>query len=82
MNIQRATKKALRTGGSIARRECLLIQIKPTNGEGGCIIFNFKDILPSRWRPSANDLMADDWYVLERWNEWFKQKKIHLIPGG
>ncbi len=63
MNIQEATRAALRLGCEITRGiwEGLGIWIKPTNS-GECCIIGAKGQAPCpRWEPQAEDLMADDW---------------------
>lgn len=69
MTISEATKEAIKINGYIARNswgERYTIYIQPTNSPMCCLLLSILDIRPSpRWEPSANDLMAEDWYVLQ-----------------
>ncbi len=77
MDIIEATRIAVKSGKWIARNvkgvspwNC--VQIKPTNTSDGCIVKPRKElkhrdgVLPRRgWQPSADDLIADDWIVID-----------------
>lgn len=78
INIAEATKKALEEDLYISRdseeNEWKYIKIKPTNSDGGCLIYqtkageeNMKEkVAPGkRWQPYARELTADDWQVTE-----------------
>ncbi len=43
------------------------IKIKPTNGPGNLIIMQADGSRPSKagWQPSAEDLLRDDWIVID-----------------
>ncbi|EHM46142.1 Thoeris anti-defense Tad2 family protein [Flavonifractor plautii] len=64
MEIQKAVRKAVETGGFITRPLwCGRLHIKPTN-EPECCVLHGKGRAPCpRWQPKAEDLMADDWEV-------------------
>lgn len=70
MNIQEATKKAVAEGKQITRTNSWWgggengIKIRPTNTDECCIVSTAKmEVL--RWNPQAEDLIADDWAVME-----------------
>lgn len=75
MNIQEATKKALESGKYITREglagEIGRIRIKPTDTPDCCIVLiSDPRKIPSarvgkRWNPQAEDLMADNWIVVD-----------------
>ncbi|MBR9213386.1 DUF2829 domain-containing protein [Staphylococcus aureus] len=70
MNIQEATKLAMEKGISIRRekdwKESHRTKILPTNDSFlQCIISNSDGTnLIRYWQPSADDLMANDWEVI------------------
>ncbi len=68
MNIQEATKVALEEGKFIARESFKgHAKIQPTNDIGGCILSTTDNSTQPRggWQPSATDLAADDWLVVD-----------------
>lgn len=68
MNIHEATMIALEDGKFIARTNFKdHAKIQPTNGIGGCILSMVDNSKEPRggWQPSADDLIADDWTVIE-----------------
>ncbi len=70
MNIIEATKQALPQGKGITRkiwdRQHLLMAIFPTNTSECCIASTLGNHLPKpRWNPTADDLLAEDWKVIE-----------------
>ena len=73
MTIQEAVKKAVEIGGFITVPELVgHIKIKPTDTADCCIPCHWDGSYPSRrWNPTANDLMRDDWLVIEE----------NLLPG-
>ena len=69
MYIQEATKKALEAGGYITREswgERFAVYIEPTDTPLCCLVHSLKikEGPRPRWNPQAEDLIADDWYVL------------------
>lgn len=69
MNIKEAIEESLKTKKMIARRSISQIAFVPTN-DPQCLIM-LVDIknrrLPGKgWQPSAQDLIADDWYLTDR----------------
>lgn len=76
MNIQEATKKALRNNQFMTRESYAddigyqAIKIMPSNGFGNCKIYTFdktgKELKNCKnWQPSADDLKAGDWIVVD-----------------
>lgn len=63
MYIHEAVAEAVRIDGYIARHECSVVRIKPTNSADGCILTAEGRAPCTRWQPWAKDLMADDWVV-------------------
>lgn len=67
MKISEAVEKALAEGCYITPKEHEdWIKIKPTNDTGNCILMHADGSNPSKygWQPSANDLIRDDWIVV------------------
>lgn len=76
MNIQEATKKAMEEDAYITRREnqrysgySRIGVIKPSNSHDTCAIMTLDEKGRTEnycrnWNPTADDLMADDWYVI------------------
>lgn len=77
MNIQEATKKALEDNKCITiptDEGKIWFKIKPTNDpEENCILM-WEDGTPAQknicalshgWQPNANDLMSDEWIVID-----------------
>lgn len=67
LNIYKATKGALKKGCSIARKGNgfdYKIHIIPTNTGEKCIRVERKEIIP-RWYPKADDLVGNDWIILD-----------------
>lgn len=79
MTISEAVKEAMETGGLIRRGKNkwdVRIAIKPTNSYQACICVIYKIGMQqgegkSWWNPTADDLMADDWEVIneESWRQ-------------
>ena len=68
MDIGSAVKKAVREDKCISIPDFRgHIKIKPTNDIGNCICMQADGSNPSRygWQPSAEDLMRDDWEVVD-----------------
>lgn len=75
MNIQEAVKKAMEENAVIYRGVALLgpddrnAFIRPTNSYDTCLLIvrsEGKIVGRSRcWNPTADDLMADDWNVMQ-----------------
>ena len=82
VNIQEATKVALEEGKFITR-VCFKnhAKIQPTNGIGGCILSTTDNSAQPRggWQPSAEDLTADDWKVIDGDYGKYKTAKIKGI---
>lgn len=74
MNIQDATRLAISRGGYIARAK-FPVAIKPTDTPDCCIGY-CRGMSPAdklskgrRWQPQADDLLADDWRVIQSVDE-------------
>lgn len=68
MYIHEAVKKAMDKGYCITTREHKeTAKIRPTNERGNCILMMADGTNPSEygWQPSAEDLMRDDWIVVD-----------------
>lgn len=69
MNIQNATREALRNNKYIRRKSTgnSGARIKPTNTYDCCLLIVLeKDNQQGRcWNPTADDLMANDWIITE-----------------
>ena len=70
MNIYKAVKKARKRKRFIARkkyRRTVLagVKIKPTDSAECCIVFKNNKPSASRWNPSAEDLAAKDWIIVD-----------------
>ena len=68
MNIQEAVKESIKTNKLIRRKNSVTSTVfMPTNTYDLIVVWsNDKKRLPVRgWQPSADDLMADDWYVTD-----------------
>lgn len=76
MYIQEAVKKSLQSGKWIRRKgfqksDNVDLRILPTDTCDCCIIASFDEKTNTekrssrRWNPFANDLIADDWEVVE-----------------
>lgn len=66
MKINEAVKIACESGLYITtEEEAEIIKIKPTNGEGLCILMTADGKNPSKWgwQPTAKDLTREDWIV-------------------
>ena len=82
MNIQEATKISLEKEKFITRESFSgHVKIQPTNGIGGCILSTTDNSAKPRggWQPSAEDLTADDWKVIEGDYGKYKTAKIKGI---
>lgn len=70
MYIHQAAIQALCDGKSITRAGGLVwakVKITPTNTDDCCIIYStFEDRTSKRWNPKADDLIADNWVVVDR----------------
>lgn len=71
MTINEAVRKALEENGCIYNPDMVgkhggVIKIRPTNGEGNCILSEWDGSRPSKygWQPRANDFIRDDWMVI------------------
>lgn len=66
MNIKEATRIAMEENKCITRKSMQLL-VKPTNGWECCLLIHptKKEYAP-RWNPTASDLMAMDWEIVER----------------
>lgn len=70
MSIQEAVKIAIEQRKYIRRKTCFYGRtlIQPTNTYDCCMIFVQGDRRETQsrfWNPTADDLMADDWEVVE-----------------
>lgn len=68
INIQEAVKQALEERKYITLPEFEGgAKIKPTNGRGNCIVMSADGSNPSKygWQPSADELMRDDWLIVD-----------------
>jgi len=69
MNIQKATKKCMEIDGYITRKSWggrFSFYLEPTNTPLCCIADSHRVSGPHpRWNPNADDLMADDWIVMD-----------------
>ena len=68
MNIYRAVKKAFKKGKCVTLKGNEDVwKIKPTNGNGNCIIMTADGSYKSKygWQPSAENLMEKDWIVVD-----------------
>ena len=65
MFIHEAVSAALHNGCQIARSTYHHITIEPTNSHMCCIIHSSKrrECAP-RWNPTADDLLANDWVLV------------------
>ena len=41
------------------------LQIIPTNDDACCIVLTARGAIAPRWNPTASDLTADDWIVID-----------------
>ena len=68
MNIRDAVIQALEKDCYITREDFKgIAKIKPTNGNGNCILMNDDGGNPSKygWQPTAKELIATDWILTE-----------------
>lgn len=70
MNIYKVVKKANKRKCFITRKKYIrtifeCVKIKPTNSTGCCIVFKNNKPSASRWNPSAEDLAAKDWIIVD-----------------
>ena len=70
MNIYKAVKKARKRKRFITRKKYIRtmlanVKIKPTNSTECCIVFKNNKSSTSRWNPSAEDLVAKDWIIVD-----------------
>lgn len=75
MLISEAVKEAMKTGGKITRKKFRGHTFEPTNTPDGIIIFSPRtERSPSKWwHPCADDLMAEDWKVVDK--QWEGETK-------
>lgn len=86
MYIQEAAEKAVRENKMMFRKNGMqiygkiIIGILPTDSYATCLIAKIKDgkviDIMSHWNPTSNDLIADDWELVDRppQKEWPKDK--------
>ena len=67
MEISTAVRLAFNSGKCIATAKFPEVKIRPTNGRGNCVAMMADGSHPSKygWQPTADDLMRDDWIVLD-----------------
>ncbi|HCP14848.1 MAG TPA: aspartate ammonia-lyase [Peptococcaceae bacterium] len=69
MNLVEAAKEAIITGRAIARTKGMfagIVKIKPTNTENCLIRGSGMSEIPRRgWQPKAEDLVAEDWIIVD-----------------
>ena len=70
MNIYKAVKKANKRKCFITRKKYIRtvlagVKIKPTDSAECCIVFKNNKPSASRWNPSAEDLAAKDWIIVD-----------------
>ena len=69
MTISEAVTQAMAVDGCITTPDFEgKMKIKPTNGEGCCVLMFWDGSHPSKhgWNPQANQLMRDDWMVIAK----------------
>lgn len=71
MYIHEAAKQARLHGGCITRQKWhdanFYCRVAPTDTPDGCVLLSRGSRWPSRgWQPTAEDLTADDWFLLSR----------------
>jgi hypothetical protein len=67
MSISEATKKALESGRGITRHKIKQehdLWFLPTKTILGYLIITSDRDICSRWQPTAEDILADDWFVV------------------
>lgn len=69
MDIKRATEQALHRGCWMTRPEFHGVAVEPSNTARCCILHKAGRAPGPRWQPDAEDLTADDWELLEKWEE-------------
>lgn len=69
MDIKRATEQALHRGCWMTRPEFHGVAVEPSNTARRCILHKAGRAPGPRWQPDAEDLTADDWELLEKWEE-------------
>lgn len=68
MHIHEAVKEAMEKGCCITTKRMKEVgKIRPTNEPPHCILMMADGTNPSKygWQPSAEDLMRDDWIVVD-----------------
>ncbi len=70
MNIYKAVKKANKRKCFITRKKYIRtmlasVKIKLTDSAECCIVFKNNKPSASRWNPSAEDLAAKDWIIVD-----------------
>ena len=84
MNIKEAVEMALEKGCLIRRRSWFeqFSSIKPTNTIDGCLLVPKNDKPPVKWwNPQADDLIAEDWILVETMTFAEKLKKLREKSG-
>ena len=69
MNLMKATRKALKNGQWITRKDwCGILFLEPTDTPDCCVCHNGMSV-SCRWNPYARDLSARDWVCVKpvRW---------------
>lgn len=69
MDIKRATEQALHRGCWMTRPEFHGVAVEPSNTARCCILHKAGRAPGPRWQPDAEDLTAEDWELLEKWEE-------------
>lgn len=69
MDIKRATEQALHRGCWMTRPEFHGVAVEPSNTARCCILHKAGRAPGPRRQPDAEDLTADDWELLEKWEE-------------
>lgn len=83
LNIHDAVTEALESNAFIRRSDpyWLRVLIKPTNSSDRCLIYiDGKEDAPYKgWEPKAEDLMADDWEVVDETISGHLVKRINDV---
>ena len=86
MNIQTATKKALKINGSISRKKWIEVfgkgfEIKSSFHGTQDLIDPTKKLYPA-WNPMGEDLVANDWFVVKGMEKWKLSTKLKTKGKG
>ena len=72
LNIQEAARRAITESCAMSRKEWdseYRFRVEPTNTPDLCVCHSFAMKTPGRgWQPSAEDLIADDWYLVGKYD--------------